>query len=248
MKSFILHIPHSSTHIPFFEGYVDTEKVNKEIDLLTDWYTDELFSHIDAIKVIAPFSRVFCDVERFIHDDKEPMAKKGMGLTYTLCDDGSPLREMQAELRQKIIDEFYNPHHDSLTNAVDQQLKVYGKARIIDCHSYPNIPLKRDQCQQMPRPDFNIGLSSFHTPAKWIDISKDYFDKKGFSLGVDWPYSGTMVPIQYLEVNHNVQSIMLEVNRDLYLNSQNNHKNERFSVIQNIINEWLSLIDKSDKE
>jgi N-formylglutamate deformylase len=242
MKSLILHIPHSSTHIPFFEGYVDAGKVNKEIDLLTDWYTDELFLHSDAIKVIAPFSRVFCDVERFIDDDKEPMAKKGMGLTYTLCDDGSPLRNMPAALRHKIIDEYYNPHHNILTDAVDQQLKIYGEARIIDCHSYPNIPLNRDQSQLTPRPDFNIGISSYHTPASWIPASQHYFEQKGFSLGVDWPYSGTMVPIKHYHVDPNVQSIMLEINRDLYLNPVGNIKNDQFSFIQGVVADWLTLI------
>jgi N-formylglutamate deformylase len=239
----ILHIPHASIEIPFFDGYVDVEKVNKEIDLLTDWYTDELFSHSDSIKVIAPFSRVFCDVERFIDDDHEPMSKKGMGFTYTLCDDGSPLRNMPAALRQKIIDEYYNPHHNILTDAVDQQLKVYGKASIIDCHSYPNIPLKRDQHQLTPRPDFNIGISSFHTPAKWIDASKDYFDQKGFSLGVDWPYSGTMVPIKHYNIEPRVQSIMLEINRDLYLNPDDKSKNGQFNFFQGVVSDWLTLIN-----
>jgi hypothetical protein len=33
-------------------------------------------------KIIAPFSRIFCDVERFSDDELEVMAKSGMGVLY----------------------------------------------------------------------------------------------------------------------------------------------------------------------
>lgn len=39
----ILHVPHASTHIPFIDGYLNAETTAQEIQLLTDWYTDELF-------------------------------------------------------------------------------------------------------------------------------------------------------------------------------------------------------------
>jgi N-formylglutamate amidohydrolase len=59
----ILHIPHASANIPDREGFLDEEKVQAEILKLTDWYTDDLFQSEEAIRLIAPFSRVFCDVE-----------------------------------------------------------------------------------------------------------------------------------------------------------------------------------------
>jgi N-formylglutamate amidohydrolase len=85
----ILHIPHASANIPDWEGFWDEEKVQAEILKLTDWYTDDLFQSEEAIRLIAPFSRVFCDVERYREDEQEPMSFKGMGVTYTTCDDGS---------------------------------------------------------------------------------------------------------------------------------------------------------------
>lgn len=75
----ILHIPHASSHIPFLDKYVDQVKIDREIALLTDWHTDELFHNERDLKVMAHFSRVFCDVERFREDETEPMSKKGDG-------------------------------------------------------------------------------------------------------------------------------------------------------------------------
>ena len=42
----LLHIPHAGTTIPTKEmsEFTDLEAVNSEMNRLTDWFTDELFS------------------------------------------------------------------------------------------------------------------------------------------------------------------------------------------------------------
>ena len=56
MKKLILHIPHSSTEIPLFDGYLSSqEKINQEIIKLTDWYTDDIFDSDQDDRIIAPF-------------------------------------------------------------------------------------------------------------------------------------------------------------------------------------------------
>lgn len=238
----LLHIPHASTHVPFYDGYLNLVKLQDQIELLTDWYTDELFNFEHAVLVKAPFSRVFCDVERFSEDDKEMMSKVGMGMLYTHADDGSIIRYSTDQIRNAILENYYHPHHQALTNEVDEQLNLYGQAKIIDCHSFPNLPFTRDVNQTLPRPDFNIGIHHFHTPEKWIHASQDFFENKGYSLGIDWPYAGTIVPMTHYSLNKNVHSIMLEVNRDLYLKKSNIEKNDQFEMIQKITNDWLKLI------
>ena len=240
----ILHIPHASANIPDHEGFLDDEKLQAEILKLTDWYTDDLFQWEGALRLIAPFSRVFCDVERFRDDVHEPMSSKGMGATYTTCDDGSPLRVLSPEMRERILQNYYDIHHLLLTTGVELHLLDKGKALIIDCHSYPSRPFIRDMDQREPRPDFNIGISEFHTPKAWIDASMQYFNERGFSLGVDWPYSGTMVPLKHLNQNPNVHSIMLEVNRDLYLDGHGTGKTDRYDEIKSVVGGWLEMIGK----
>lgn len=75
MKKLVVHIPHSSTFIPFYEGYVvDAKTIQNEILKLTDWYTDDLFLSEKDINFVTPFSRIFCDVERFENDEDEVMS------------------------------------------------------------------------------------------------------------------------------------------------------------------------------
>lgn len=83
-------------------------------------------------------------------------------------------------------------HHQKLSETVGNQLQLHGKAMIVDCHSFPNKPLQRALDKQENRPDFNIGTDPFHTPDYLIEASIDFFAEKGFSLGVDWPFQGSL--------------------------------------------------------
>jgi N-formylglutamate amidohydrolase len=245
-KHIVLHIPHSSTVIPFTAGFVaDKAMIRNELEKLTDWYVDELFDQNGPfIPVITPFSRIFCDVERFRNDEDEPMAKFGMGVYYTLCDDGKPLRNASEHLQSLFLKDYYDKHHNLLTELVDDILKNSKYAFIVDCHSFPAIPLNRDLNKETPRPDFNIGTDAFHTPPSFIEISKEYFSKLGYNVGINWPYSGTIVPEKYLRKDARVLSIMLEVNRDLYLIEGTTKKNEKFDQIKKVIAGWLDIVGR----
>jgi len=242
-KKLILHIPHAANSIPDKTGYVvsDTE-LQKEILLLTDWYTDDLFSFVDGISIVAGFNRVFCDVERFADDDKEVMSDVGMSVAYTKCDDGSELRNVSDDVKADILNRYYYPHHKRLSEAVSKQLSNRGVALIVDCHSFSNTPFKRDLNQHVPRPDICIGIDSFHTPSGLTEFSLSFFKGHGFSVGVNQPYSGTIVPMDCYQEDNRVSSIMIEINRDLYLVPGTNEKNSSYDKIKLIIQNYLAAL------
>jgi len=249
MTKLILHIPHSSDKIPMDKGYlVDKKILEQEILKLTDWYTDDLFFLENSILVKADFSRIFCDTERFAEDSQEVMAKYGMGVLYEKLDDGAVIREVSPALRKEILKHYYWPHHNQLLLAVKDQLQANGKALIVDCHSFPSNPLIRDLSQEKNRPDFNIGTDAFHTPYYLIEISKHFFKEKGYSLGVDWPYSGAIVPLNHYQKTKNVSSIMLEINRALYLHEPGNQKSNNYAAVKETIHEYLQLIKTAFSE
>ena len=98
-----------------------------------------------------------------------------LGVLYEKSDNGQVIREINPKLRAEILNNYYWPHHEKLNQAVNEQIKSNGKALIVDCHSFPSKPLNRDINQEKPRPDFNIGTDSFHTPDSLIEISKIFF-------------------------------------------------------------------------
>ena len=245
MKQLILHIPHSSTIIPFQDGYVSShDNIQQEIIKLTDWYTDDLFDSDLDVKIVTPFSRVFCDVERFADDELEIMSKVGMGVLYEKLDSDELLRKVKPELREKILTDYYWKHHDSLTIVAEEQLIRNGECLIIDCHSFPSTPLQKAINQNSNTPDFNIGTDPFHTPKKYIEASITYFENLGYSLGVDWPYSGSIVPMKYYQKEKRVSSIMLEINRKLYLNEPTNEKSTEYNKTKEVVQGYLNLLKR----
>lgn len=242
-QKLILHIPHSSTKIPLKDGYiVDDASLENEILKLTDWYTDDLFYSEENEMIRADFSRIFCDPERFTDDSQEVMAQFGMGVLYQKKDNGEAMRIVSPEFKERVLNEFYWKHHHTFSEAVATQLKHFGKAIIIDCHSYPSTPLLRDLAKEANRPDFNIGTDAYHTPQALIDLSIDFFENSGYTLGVDWPYQGSIVPLEYYQKNAQVQTIMLEINRALYLKEPGNEKSENYAEIKKITGEFLNMI------
>lgn len=243
MKKLLLHIPHSSTDIPINEGYSSTrEKILQEIINLTDWYTDDLFDSDTDDKIIAPFSRIFCDVERFADDELEVMSKFGMGVLYEKFDDGETLRLVTSELRQEVINNYYWKHHNKFNDVVKNHLRETQSCLILDCHSFPSAPRVRAISQNPDRPDFNIGTDSFHTPKEIIEASIEYFESRRLSLGIDTPYSGSIVPMEYYHKDKRVASIMLEINRGLYLNDNSNEKSKGYNKTKEIVQGYMNIL------
>jgi len=246
MKHLILHIPHASTHIPDLTAYrVDNKTLDAELLKLTDWYTDELFANKWDEAVIAPFSRVFCDVERFTDDALEPMAKYGMGVLYEKTDGGNPMRKVSATYRKEVVEKYYNVHHRYLTEAVEKQLAQHNRALLIDCHSFPDVPLQRDLDQHTPRPDFNLGTDPFHTQPELTRHAYRFFVERGFTIEINRPYAGTLVPMRWYNNNNSVQSLMLEVNRRLYLKPCTNEKSSYFKLVQLTVQQFLEAMRKN---
>ena len=67
-----------------------------------------------------------------------------MGMCYTHMDNGELMRTVSPELRQKIKLEYYDQHHYALEIACSEALKSTKKVLVIDCHSFPDKPLRRD--------------------------------------------------------------------------------------------------------
>lgn len=47
-----------------------------------------------------------------------------------------------------------------------------------------------------------------------------FFSEKGYVVGINRPFSGSIVPLRYYRKNKNVMSVMIELNRKLYMNKE----------------------------
>ena len=263
-NNLILNIPHASTILNWTDipspvnesgstiywnhgGHCRTilyrlQNYKKELQFMTDWYTDELFNNGIGTAHIAPVSRLICDMERFRDPEQEAMEKIGMGICYTNRHDGTHLSDYKTSHRDKIIEKYYDPYHQRLTDFVDEALQEHKCALILDCHSFHPTPLPYEPDQSPDRPDICMGTDSFHTPQELVEISQRFFMDKGYSVKINSPYAGTIVPLKHLCKNKRVLSIMIELNRGLYLKEGTNERNNYFRTLKQHLKEYQSLV------
>ena len=228
----ILHIPHSRKEIPdeFLKYFLlSPEDLKHELLKMTDHFTDELFQTLSGedIRLVFPVSRLLVDPERFVEDRDEPMSERGMGCVYEKTHDGRPLKNSQ-DIRRILIDRYYIPHHERLLTLVNQSMKRSGNALIIDCHSFPKLPLPYEIDQTENRPEICIGIDEFHTPSELIEQIVSQFSKEGFTVEINRPFSGSIVPVEHYQSSRNVHSVMIEVRRDLYMDEETGMKTTQF--------------------
>ena len=238
--SLIFHIPHSSLHIPakYLSDFLLTpDALEAEKVKMTDTFTDELFLEcLDAndADLVFPVSRLLVDVERFSEDQFEAMSEIGMGMLYTSCHDLSPLRKSNI-FAHELKTTYYDTHHAAFTELVGSHLESYGSALIIDCHSFPTRPWPYERNQTGNRPEICIGTDPFHTSSEVEIALKNAFQEQELNVDLDTPFSGSIVPIKFYEKDHRVQSVMIEVRRDLYMDEETGAKNNRFLDTKNKI-------------
>jgi N-formylglutamate deformylase len=142
-----------------------------------------------------------------------------MGAIYTHTTRQTPLRrELDATEREKLLAEFYRPHHDKLARAVADALHDNGQCVIIDAHSFPAVPLPYELDQDPDRPDYCVGTDAFHTPPELEALVTACLGAR--SVVTNRPFDGTIVPIEAYRKNRRVSSVMIEVNRRLYMTEE----------------------------
>ena len=219
----VLHIPHHSMVIPpevRDQFLLDNQDLLRELIRMTDHRTLGIFAGRNPpIPVVAAqVSRLAVDVERFLDDEQETMTALGMGVIYARTSDGSTLRRpLAAAERERLLTRHYHPHHKLLLDAVDAALRVHGRCLILDGHSFPSAPLPFELDQDPQRADICIGTDAFHTPRRVEAIFTTVFRQAGFSVTCDRPYAGSIVPLEHYRRERRVASIMVEINRAIYL-------------------------------
>lgn len=246
--SWVIHLPHASTFIPEEvrrELLLSDPELKTEILRMTDHLTDELVIGMlpKAQRIRFPVCRLVVDPERFSEDHDEPMSRLGMGVIYERTSHGKLLRLPPSRgHRDQLIAKFYAPHHAAMERAVADVLEEHGNCSILDMHSFPSRALPYEFDQTKSRPDICIGTDEFHTPKQLVDELCQRFGSAGLRVAINRPFSGTMVPMRYFRTNFAVKSIMIEVNRGLYLNEATAERNESFYRVRDVLAKALETL------
>ncbi|EDM25767.1 hypothetical protein LNTAR_15162 [Lentisphaera araneosa HTCC2155] len=245
----ILHIPHSSTFIPeeyLSEFLLSSQDLQQELLSMTDHFTDDLFDW-KWDRAVFPVSRLLVDVERFEDDAEEEMAERGMGVLY---EKGSQLqslrRQASPDLRKELLDRYYRTHHKKLEAMVDYSLYKRNKALVIDCHSFNAIARPYEGYTGAERPEICLGTDAFHTPQNLVEGFRKFFEERGFSVRINDPFSGCLVPKKFYQKDERVHAIMIELRRDLYMNEATGEKTAAYSELKQTLADLEQAIMNSE--
>jgi len=234
----LLHVPHNSSAIPAsIREQILLDDAALEIELLkmTDHLTFDLFARgVASDRVVrSPVSRLVVDVERFEDDNVEPMSTCGMGVIYFRTSSGATLRRpINTSERQALLAAWYHPHHQLLASATQNILDQFGQVLLIDCHSFPSRPLPYEYDQRPDRPDICIGTANnFHTPVDLAQSFVEAFRADQFTVELNAPFAGAMVPQRHHLTDRRVAAVMIEVNRSLYLHEPSAEPNANFNEV-----------------
>ncbi len=243
-ETVILHIPHSALAIPrdiLPQFTCPPQVLARNLIALTDWKTDELF---DAPgfenRLVFPVSRLACDPERFRADADESMAARGMGAVYTRDAWRRQIRTVSPAQREAILERYYDPHHRALEQMARRILLQYGCCTVLDCHSFPPVPLPYEPVQQFPRPDFCLGTDPLHTPPHLTAAMRAFLEKRGYTVALDTPFAGTLLPLTLLG-RAGLCGVMVEVNRGLYMERTALRKTARWAETQETVRGLLEI-------
>lgn len=214
----ILHAPHGSRVIPDRYGAaftLDAAELDAELHRMTDHFTDELVTSITgASSIVNHLSRLVVDVERF-PDASEEMNQVGMGVLYTHGSQRQEIRRPTSDNLEELM-AFFRDYSQRFARLVDATLERHGRAVILDVHSYPQHPLPYELHAGSPRPELCIGFEPFHATGELLARVRRAFAH--LEHGDNAPFVGSYVPLKHYRTDARVESVMLEIRRDVYLN------------------------------
>src|SRR5690606_8693846 len=96
--------------------------------------------------------------------------------------------------------------------------------------------------QERPRPDLCVGTDKFHTPSGMGESIVSRFNR--FDIRLNSPYSGTIVPMKHYMKDPRVSSVMIEINRSMYMkeSAENPHKLKDFYKVKGLAMEIINYL------
>lgn len=237
----ILNIPHSGLELkclPKLDS-LTLSRLYKDCIDCADLFVDKLFTYKNAHKIVFPISRMCIDVERYIEEEKEVMAKYNRGMIYTVLNDGHTEYRSNSIPTELLMD--YLHYHENLDNLAKWQNYSGNKPFIIDCHSFNQQPFPFDLCQDSK--DRNIDICFGYNednplPQELKNILENWAKECSYSFSYNTPYSGTITCPSCKD------SLMIEINKRVYLYKDNFTPKIDIYKVSNNITRLLELIDK----
>ena len=228
----ILASPHSGRRYPD-EFQALTKLGLAQLRLGEDCYIDRIFKPLSACGIpflCANFPRSYVDVNRRADEwppetraqiekhpfEISPRARTGLGVVPTRISQDLDIYDhvLSPKHIQERLNHLYHPYHQALSRLIKSTHAQFGTAVLLDCHSMPG----RLQ-SGAKRADFILGdrYGESCRPST-ITHLETALQALGYSVTRNIPYAGGFITSHYGRPHRGVETLQIEINKDLYLN------------------------------
>ncbi len=167
-----------------------------------------------------------------------PRVSSGLGVIPRVVAGGRPiysgklsLREAEARLRQ-----YWHPYHEALRRLVDQTLRDFGEAVLIDCHSMPHEALEAHARPGQVCPEVVLG-DRFGAAADRgvMDSVEAAFLAAGLRVARNAPFAGAYIAQAYGRPSRRCHVIQVEIDRALYMDESRIQPAQNFVAFSKVI-------------
>jgi N-formylglutamate amidohydrolase len=259
MAAVVFDSPHSGSEYPQDFGFAIDLPVLRRME---DAYVERLFG--DVIEFGAPllharFPRSYIDVNRALEDlDTEMIAgtwphpvkpsvksRNGKGLIWRTAQlDGNIYdRKLTVTEVEQRIGRCWRPYRAALESLLDETFARHARVLHINCHSMRSRGHERDPDGIGDRPDVVLGDRDGTTCDPAItDRAAALLRGMGYTVSVNHPYKGMDLIRDYSEPTVRRHSVMIEVNRKLYMDETSVTLHDGFDQLRADIAAWARAL------
>lgn len=253
----VIACPHSSCFLPDdFNSACSTKELNQSVDLFVDTLVQNAPQYgIGVFK--AAFSRIYIDPNRSTLDidtkilDRPWKGKSkptdrsrfGKGLIHRTSKSGNHIyaSPLSPEQVQKRIDHYYTPYHEALQEKIDVLHDTYGESLLLDMHSM--WPVARTSGGNRKRPDFIIGDRDGQSCDRtYRHLVAENLITMGYHVTINDMFKGAEILKRYGRPYKNQHALQIEINKNLYLNTDSLEKSNGFDGLQNSLEQLIKNV------
>jgi len=234
--------PHSGHIYP--KAFLEMSQLSlTELRRNEDSYMHELFLPVLDLGVpfiYANFPRSFVDVNRAADELPKRLTRKGveptprsmigLGVVPEIIAENMPIYDRDLTYKDVLarIKALHKPYHKALADMIETAMGEHGEALLIDCHSMPGFSPIGSR-----RPDIILGDRNGQScKPLTLELVEEAFKARGYSVKRNYPYAGGYVTQHYADPYNGVETIQIEINRELYMNSLTHEKTAGYKTLK----------------
>lgn len=178
---------------------------------------------------------------------KPTVSQRGLGLLKTKSRYGEAFHEGKLAVADVMarLENYHRPYHAELKDNIDRMHKAWGFVYQISCHcmSAVGAPTHPDAGQQ--RADFCIGnLEGKTATPEFMEFLQTTIKDLGYTCTANVPYSGGELNSRYGKPEAGIESVMLEINKKLFMDVRTFKKTDNFENIRATLKKLMQKISE----